>query len=121
MTRVGGRGARLRPRAWSAYGTRHEGEGGAEPLAAGADEVGGDLGEERIGRLDRVPQRGVDPDEVVGQGGQVAARSAGPGGRSGSPGPVMRPRYAATGTISKLAAVAPSRPALSVPMTLRVA
>ena len=70
-----------------------QGEGRPEALAAGADEVGGDLGEERIGRADRFAQRGVDPLEVGGRApaGRRAAPRA-PVGRSGAPGPVMRPR-----------------------------
>ena len=70
----------------------HERERRAEPFAARTDEVGRDLGEERIGCLHRFPQRGVDPEEVVGERGQVAGQFRGPGGRSGSPGPVMCPR-----------------------------
>ncbi len=76
---VVGRRARRRRRPRAGRVRRDQREGGAQPLAAGADEVGGDLGEERIGRLDRFPQRSVDADEVVRERRQVDGQFLGSG------------------------------------------
>ena len=67
-----------------------QGEGGADPLAAGADEVRRDLGQEGIGRSHRSVQLGLDPDEIVGAAGQIDGRSAARGRR------FSRPRHAPT-------------------------
>ena len=40
---------------------------GPEPLAAGREQVAGDLGEEPVVGADRVAERVLDPAEVVGQ------------------------------------------------------
>ncbi len=59
-------------------GTQREGR--TQPLPAGADQVGGDVGEERIRGPDRFAQRPVDVCEVVGQPGQVVGQIRGRGG-----------------------------------------
>src|SRR3954469_24759025 len=56
-----------------------------------------------------------------GRAGRSRANSAGPGGRSGSPDPVMCPRYEARGTISKLAAVVTLTACPIVPMVTSAA
>jgi hypothetical protein len=39
----------------------------------------GDFGEERIGRLHRIPERVIHPDEVAGQRREVAGQFLGSG------------------------------------------
>ena len=63
----------LAARTVSARIRRAERQRGPEAFPAGPDEVGGDLSEERIGRLHRFPQRGVHADEVVRERRQVEA------------------------------------------------
>src|SRR4029079_16012050 len=68
------------------------GQSRTQSLAPGADQVGRHLDEERIGRLHRFPQRGVDPDEVVGGRGPVTGQFRG----TGRPQRFSRPRHAPT-------------------------
>ena len=41
-----------------------------DPLATSTDEVGGDVGEERITGPNRAPEGFLDPDQIVGQPGE---------------------------------------------------
>ena len=53
---------------------RRDAEAGTHPLAAGEDQVAGDLGEESVVGLDRRQQAILDPFEVGGHRGQESER-----------------------------------------------
>ena len=53
-----------------AAGGRRQGQAGAQALAAGRDEVRGDLVQERVARADGVPELGFEPCEVVLEEGE---------------------------------------------------
>ena len=86
---------------------RHQREGRAEALAPGADQVGGDLGEERIGRLDRFPQCGVDPQQVVGQRREVGGQFGGAGRPQRCSRPGHAPRAVTRATAGRAMVLAP--------------